>query len=114
MSSSGMNYVPKISDIRERRRNQGANLQVTTIVCLHLFWSEGIVVNFTLYITISLPLVGKHLEEGSTPRFRTAQDDCGTHQDFIRFEAMRIRLTKHLARSDDTIKPRQNVACFWS
>lgn len=47
----------------EGKRDHGVDLQVTAIVCLHLVGGEGIVENFTLYVTIGLALVGKHLEE---------------------------------------------------
>jgi len=65
MSSSGMNCGPKRSEVEEARRSQEVDLQVTTRVCPYLVWGEGTVVNFTLYVTIRLPLVGEHLEEGS-------------------------------------------------
>lgn len=100
---------------RGRRGNQGADLQIAAVVCPHLFRGEGIVENFALYVAIGFALVGKHFEEGGASSFWTAEDNCWAGFRPIPKQYSRTgRLTKHFARSDNTIESGQNIACFGS
>jgi len=53
----------------------GGILNVTAIVSGNIFWSEGVVVDITLDVVVSIVLVHEHLEERGASGSRATQDD---------------------------------------
>ena len=53
----------------------GGVLNVATVVSSDIFWSEGIVVDVTLDVVVSIALVRKHLEERCTSGSWATQHD---------------------------------------